>query len=126
MSFFGSDYFAKPFFKKEFFGEPFFQGGFFDDTTIAHGYSGGTVDASTIKLVCTRTITGTVQFEQIGLTVNGVIATITDVVVNGTEVDVSIAPSTIAAGNVIKMSISAQPENNLGELTNAPIANNVV
>lgn len=126
MSFFDDDFFKNPFFKKEFFGGIFYQEPFFDDTPIAHGSSGGTVDASTIRVICTRTVTGEVAFEQIEIFVEGVKAVISDVTVSGTEIDISIAPETISAGQIITINIHASDDNNIGELTNAPILNNEV
>ena len=124
MAFFDGDFFKEPFFKKPFFGEDFFQEPFFDDTTIAHGLTGGTTLATSITIVCNRNITGTNTPANFIVTVDGTPNVVTAAV--GTLKDLVLTVSAITAGQVILVSYAGEDTNNIGVLNNDPIVNNVV
>ncbi len=125
MSFYGSDFFAQKHFKSEFYGSDFHQNSFFDDTTIAHGLTGGTIDPSFITVVCNRTITGTFDNANTIVTINGTDATTSGVASVGKDLNVTIA-EVVNLGDVLAITFIPSEINNVGELTNEPILNNVV
>jgi len=125
MSFFGSDFFKGSFFKSEFFGEPFFQEHYFDDTTIAHGLTAGTGDASLVTVACNRTITGTFDATEAILLINGTPATIDTV--SSVEKNLHVAiTDTIVAGQTLSLTFLPLDKNNVGALDNFAVVNNVL
>lgn len=124
MAFFSNDYFAKPFFKNQFFGKPFFQEPFFNDTTIAHGVEAETTTDETILLQCMRTITGTVDINDITVTVNGVDNPVLVAVPTGANLSISVT-TPIASGASVRLWVRANSANNLGIINNG-FVNNVV
>ena len=125
MAFFDGDFFKGRFRKSAFFGGTFFQNSFFDDTTIAHGLTGGTIDPSAITVVCNRTITGTFDNANTIVTINGTDATTSGVASVGKDLNVTIA-EVVNLGDVLAITFIPSEINNVGELTNEPILNNVV
>ena len=125
MAFFDGDFFKGSFRKSEFFGGSFFQNSFFDDTTIAHGLTGGTGDSSLVTVVCNRTITGTFDTADAILLIDGTPATIETV--SSVEKNLHVAiTETITGANVLSLTFIPSDTNNVGALNNDPIVNNEI
>ena len=125
MAFFDQLFFAKPFFKEPFFGEAFFQGDYFADTTLAHGLTGGTTTATSVTIVCSRDITGTITPADFIFTIDGTPSVITAAV--GTLKDLVLTvTATILVDEVLAVSYAGEATNNIGILVNDPIVNNEV
>ena len=125
MSFFGGEFFKGSFRKNMFFGGQFFQNKYFDETTIAHGLTGGTGDPSLVTVVCNRTIEGTFDIEDGELLIDGTPATINTISFIGKDLNIAIA-DTITAGQTLIFSFTPLDKNNVGAMDNFPIVNNVL
>ena len=126
MAFFDGDFFKGNFFKNPFFGEPFFQEPFFDDTTIAHGLTGGTTSATTIVIVTSRTMTGDQpKASSFIVTHDGVDNPVISGAYLGKDLTVTVTIA-ITAGQSVRLSFAGETENNIGILSHEPIVNNEV
>lgn len=126
MAFFDGDFFKKKFFKNPFFGESFYQEPFFDDTTIAHGITGGTNSATEIGIVLNRAYVGTLIKPAIfTVIVDGVENVVSGVSAIGKDLVLTMTDG-MAFGQTIRVSYEGEDTNNVGILVNDYIANTIV
>jgi len=125
MSFFGGDFFKGTFFKEPFFGNSFFQEPFFDDTTVSNALTAGTLNATSILIAGSRTVTGTVEIAEFIITVDGVDNPVLTAALDGKNVTVGVADG-MNFGDIIRLTHTASIDNNMGIIDNHVIVNDLV